>query len=67
MAADPEYMTTAELAELARTSDSTVRYWRHVGYGPEGFRVGRRVLYDRAECLEWLRSLRDSQNGQPAA
>jgi DNA-binding transcriptional MerR regulator len=61
MATEPEYLTTAEFAELARASESTVRYWRHVGYGVMGFRVGRRILYDRAECVEWLRSLRAAE------
>jgi DNA-binding transcriptional MerR regulator len=43
-------LTTAEVAERFRTSPSTVRYWRHLGIGPAGIRVGRRVLYDEAEC-----------------
>jgi excisionase family DNA binding protein len=46
-------LTTEEVAERFRTSPSTVRYWRHIGNGPAGFRVGRRVLYDEAECDRW--------------
>jgi excisionase family DNA binding protein len=63
------YMTTEEVAQLARTSPETVRYWRHVGRGPGGhFRVGRRVLYDRATVEAWLASLRDAAaGGTPAA
>jgi len=38
-------LTTPEVAERARTTVSTVRYWRHTGQGPHGARVGRRVLY----------------------
>ena len=52
-----EYLNTAEVAELARTTDSTVRYWRHIGYGPRGFVVGRRVLYRAADVLTWLSGL----------
>lgn len=37
-------LTTDEVAERFRTSPSTVRYWRHLGIGPAGIRVGRRVL-----------------------
>lgn len=44
-----EYLTTAEVAERYRTADATVRYWRHTGYGPRGVKIGRRVLYPRAE------------------
>lgn len=45
----PEFFTTAEVAGRYRTNDSTVRYWRHIGYGPRGVRVGRKVLYPAAE------------------
>jgi len=48
-----EYMTTAEVAELCRTSVESVRWWRHVGRGPRSFRVGRRVLYETAEVRQW--------------
>jgi DNA-binding transcriptional MerR regulator len=41
----PKYLTTAEVAELCRTSPETVRYWRNVGKGPRCFKLGRRVLY----------------------
>jgi hypothetical protein len=49
-----ELMDTAEVARFCRTVPATVRYWRHQGTGPNGFRVGRRVLYRRSTVLEWL-------------
>ena len=49
-------LTTAEVAERFRTSPSTVRYWRHLGIGPAGIRVGRRGLYAEAECDRWWQS-----------
>ncbi|MFI5803002.1 helix-turn-helix domain-containing protein [Streptomyces sp. NPDC051561] len=49
----PQYLTTAEVAERYRTAPSTVRYWRHVGYIPGGFKRGRRVLYDPAALDRW--------------
>ena len=49
----PHYMTTEEVAERFRTSPGTVRYWRHVGKGPDSFRVGARVLYDQARVEAW--------------
>lgn len=55
------YMTTKEVAELVRTTDSSVRYWRHIGKGPKGAKVGRRVLYERAEVERWIRSLVDAE------
>ena len=52
-----DYRTTDEVAARYRTAPSTVRYWRHVGYGPKGVRVGRRVLYSTTELAKfdaWL-------------
>ena len=62
-----EYVTTTEVAERCRTSPETVRYWRHIGYGPASFKVGRRVLYDERDVTTWLESLRAEQTGTPAA
>jgi predicted DNA-binding transcriptional regulator AlpA len=44
-----EYLTLPEVAEHYRTTEGTVRYWRHCGYGPKGVKLGTRVLYPRAE------------------
>lgn len=57
----PTYLTTEEWAQMARTSSATARYWRHIGYGPASFKVGRRVLYDQDECVAWLKSKRDQE------
>jgi predicted DNA-binding transcriptional regulator AlpA len=43
------YLTLPEVAEHYRTTEGTVRYWRHTGYGPKGVKLGTRVLYPRAE------------------
>jgi predicted DNA-binding transcriptional regulator AlpA len=47
-------ITTAEFAEQARTPVATVRYWRHINYGPRGVRLGRAVVYDAAEVEAWI-------------
>jgi DNA-binding transcriptional MerR regulator len=47
------YLTTDEVAQLYRTSPGTVRYWRHIGYGPKGVKVGRRVLYAESDIRAW--------------
>lgn len=49
-------LTTEEVADRFRTSPATVRYWRHLGIGPAGVRVGRRVLYDEMEVIRWWES-----------
>jgi predicted DNA-binding transcriptional regulator AlpA len=43
-----------EVADLTRTPEATLRYWRHKGVGPRSFKVGRRVAYDRADVVAWL-------------
>lgn len=53
-----DYMTTPEVAELLRTSPDTVRWFRYVGKGPRSFKVGRRVLYSRADVETWLAEAR---------
>jgi hypothetical protein len=47
------YLTTAEVASRYRTAPSTVRYWRHIGYGPKGTKVGRRFLYPASAIEEF--------------
>ncbi len=43
------YLTLAEVADHYRTTEGTVRYWRHLGRGPKGIKLGTRVLFPRAE------------------
>lgn len=57
-----ELLTTAEVAEIFRTSPETIRFWRHVGYGPKGRKVGRKVLYERSEVDAFWAGL---QAGRP--
>ncbi len=61
-----DYMTTDEVGEHFRAPAGTVRYWRHIGYGPKGFKVGRRVLYPVAEVRRFEDELRRG-DGVPAA
>ncbi len=53
----PEFLTTAEVAAIVRSPESTVRYWRHQGTGPLGLRVGGRFLYPKGNVRSWLASL----------
>lgn len=52
------FLTTAEVAEILRTPTETVRYWRHLGKGPASFKVGRRVLYERADVERFIAEAR---------
>ena len=35
---------------------STLRYWRHVGYGPKSFKLGGRVAYKLEDVEQWIES-----------
>ena len=47
-------LTLDETATYLRTPVATLRYWRHLGTGPRGFRVGRRVMFRREDVEGWL-------------
>jgi len=59
------YILTSEFAAKARAPESTVRYWRHIGVGPRGAKVGRRVLYNEQEVDDWLREPFHADDDQP--
>jgi hypothetical protein len=50
------FMTTQEVADRFRTKAATVRWWRHMGRGPDSFRVGRKVLYPIESVEAWERA-----------
>lgn len=58
-ASDDELLTITEVAAIVRAPVATLRYWRHLGTGPRGFRVGRGVRYWHREVLDWLRKQSD--------
>lgn len=50
----PEYMEPADAGSYLGTADrpiptATLQWWRTKGRGPKYFKVGRRVLYARAD------------------
>jgi predicted DNA-binding transcriptional regulator AlpA len=60
------YLTLPEVAERYRTTEATVRYWRHIGYGPRGAKLGTRVVYPRAEIERFDRELADQATATAA-
>ena len=51
---EADYLTSPEVAGMVRKPDATLRYWRHIGYGPPYGKVGRTVLYKRSDVETWL-------------
>ena len=49
-----DLMSQPEVAELTRIPVETLRYLRWRGEGPRSFKLGRRVMYERADVLQWI-------------
>jgi len=52
-----------EVAEITRRSVDTLRWLRHRGEGPQGFRMGRRVVFRRGVVMEWIAQQEREQRG----
>ena len=57
-----ELLTIEEVAELTRKTVSTIRWLRATGNGPKSGRLGKRVVYRRADVESG--SLRHSTAGR---
>ncbi len=54
-----QLLTLTEAAAVLRTPVATLRYWRHLGTGPDSFRLGRRVMYRQADVDRWVAARHD--------
>ena len=55
-----------EVAIIARRSVDTLRWLRHKGEGPAGFRMGKRLVFRRSAVMEWIAQQEQAQLGTPA-
>lgn len=46
--------STADIAKMTGIPVATWRYWRHINYGPQSVKIGRRVYYREELVLEWF-------------
>ncbi|MDQ0094416.1 helix-turn-helix transcriptional regulator [Paeniglutamicibacter psychrophenolicus] len=49
-----QLMTMAEVAEMTRIPENTLRYYRHKETGPKSAKIGGRVMYRRADVDAWI-------------
>jgi predicted DNA-binding transcriptional regulator AlpA len=49
-----DLMSIGEVAELTRRSLNALYSLRYRGSGPPSFRLGRRLVYRRADVLAWI-------------
>lgn len=54
-------LSMQDLADRFQVPLQTVRLWRHKGYGPAGFPVGRFVRYRLADVVAWEDAQLDAQ------
>jgi predicted DNA-binding transcriptional regulator AlpA len=47
-------MNINEVAEYLRAPVETLRWWRMQGTGPQGFKLGRRIMYREADVEAWV-------------
>lgn len=51
-------LTYEDVADLTGLSPGTIRYLRHKGTGPRGFKLGRRVRFTQEDVQAWIRDRR---------
>lgn len=49
-----ELMTLTELCRELGISESTAYYWRQIGKGPKGARIGKALRYRRSDVVAWV-------------
>lgn len=54
-------LSMQDLADRFQVPLQTVRIWRHKGYGPAGFPVGRFVRYRLADVVAWEQAQLDAE------
>ncbi len=65
-----ELLTTEDVAELLHTSPGTIHYWRakpDPKKGPKAIKVGRRLLFRRADVEEWLAKYESDPEAEAAS
>lgn len=58
---DEQLMVISEVAELTRQPESTLRWMRHRGRGPQGFVLGKRLVWRRSVVLAWIKQQEQEQ------
>ena len=61
-----DLMLVPEVSIKTRIPEATLRWMRHVGTGPKSFKLGRRVVYKRADVEAWIEEQYQASVKEPA-
>jgi hypothetical protein len=60
----PERMNTEQASRYTGMASATLRYYRHADIGPRSYKIGSKVIYERADLEAWVAGQRAaSQRG----
>jgi len=65
--ASTQLLTLTEAAARLRAPVATLRYWRHLGIGPDSFRLGRRVMYRQGDLDRWVAVEHDKETARQSS
>jgi hypothetical protein len=52
----PRLATPAQVAKYLYTTEAALAQMRYMGSGPKFIKIGRRVLYNWDDLLDWIRN-----------
>lgn len=55
---DEELLSLAEVAEILKAPENTLRWWRQLGKGPAFFKIGRRLVTTVGDVRQFMREQR---------
>ena len=64
---DDDLLLMPEVAEMVRLPVNSLRHMRKQGGGPEGFRMGKRVVFRKGKVRAWIKAVEASQSQQSVA
>lgn len=50
------FLNEQQVADLLNVTRDAIRYWRRTGTGPNWYRFGRSVRYQKDEVIQWAQS-----------
>lgn len=51
-----EFLTNSEAAKFLKVSEQTLERWRQEGKPPKFYKTFGKVLYDKQDLIEWIKS-----------